>query len=192
MTQPQDPQDNPAIAAPRSAKASSPPASRKVAQRSTSPGSTEACLPFIGWREWIVLPRLGISRIKAKVDTGARSSAIHAFNIKSFQRGGQAFVRFQIHPVQHSKAQLITVETELIDERSVRSSIGKAQLRPVIRTPVVLGHQRWPIEITLTDRDAMGFRMLLGRQAIRKHFWIDPGRSYLQGRPAASGSALPS
>jgi hypothetical protein len=184
MPQPHTPQNNPAPPSSRSTKAN-----RQAAQRATSPDSAEVNLPFIGWREWIVLPRLGIPRIKAKVDTGARSSAIHAFNIKSFQRGGQAFVRFQIHPVQHSRAKLVTVETELIDERSVRSSIGKAQLRPVIRTPIVLGHRRWPIEITLTDRDAMGFRMLLGRQAIRKHFLIDPGRSYLQGTPATGASA---
>ncbi|NJM57574.1 MAG: ATP-dependent zinc protease [Synechococcales cyanobacterium RU_4_20] len=135
---------------------------------------------MIGWREWVALPELKINRIKAKVDTGARSSALHAFNLKSFRRDGITLVRFDIHPLQRSKSNLITIVTELIDERYVRSSNGKKQLRPVIHTPVALGAQQWPIELTLTDRDAMGFRMLLGRQAIRKRFLIDPGRSYLQ------------
>lgn len=142
--------------------------------------------PFIGWREWIALPQFGIEPIKAKVDTGARSSALHAFNIKSFKQGDKTFVRFEIHPIQHSKAHLVAVQAELFDERSVRSSNGKAQLRPVIRTPLVLGKKRWSIELTLTNRDAMGFRMLLGRQAVRKRFLIDPGRSYIQGRPRPS------
>ncbi|NJN31742.1 MAG: ATP-dependent zinc protease [Synechococcales cyanobacterium RM1_1_8] len=143
--------------------------------------ATSTSLPFVGWREWIALPGLGLDRIKAKVDTGARSSALHATNLKSFRQDGKSMVRFEVYPIQHSRAGLVIVETELIDERSVRSSSGKAQIRPVIRTALSLGRKRWPIELTLTNRDAMGFRMLIGRQAIRKRFVVDPGRSYLQG-----------
>ncbi len=141
----------------------------------------DSSLPLIGWREWVALPQLGISRIKVKVDTGARSSALHAYEIKSFKRSGKAMVRFKVHPLQNNSSKLVTVEAELIDERSVRSSIGKAQLRPVIRTPIILAGKLWPIELTLTNRDAMGFRMLLGRQAVRKRFLIDPGHSFVQG-----------
>ncbi len=147
---------------------------------------------MIGWREWVALPELKIKRIKVKVDTGARSSALHAFNLKSFVRGGKTLIRFDIHPIQHSTSKVITIVTEMLDERYVRSSNGKTQLRPVIQTAVRLGnHQPWPIELTLTDRDAMGFRMLLGRQAIRKRLLIDPGRSYLQKLAQSKASVRP-
>lgn len=138
--------------------------------------------PLVGWREWVSLPQLGITSVKAKIDTGARSSAIHASNIKRFRRNGQSMVRFEVCPTQHSRAGMVTVEAPLIEMRSVRSSNGKSQVRPVIRTPVILGNRQWELELTLTNRDAMGFRMLLGRQALRKRFLIDPGRSYLQGK----------
>jgi hypothetical protein len=151
--------------------------------RRTKAESIPAPLLSIGWRERVALPQLGIAAIKAKVDTGARSSALHAFDLKSFERNGQTMIRFAVHPIQHSKAGLITVETQLFDERSVRSSNGKAELRPVIRTNLMLGSCCWPIEMTLTNRDSMGFRMLLGRQALRKRCLIDAGRSYLQGYP---------
>ncbi len=138
--------------------------------------------PFVGWREWVSLPQLNIPCIKAKVDTGARSSALHASNIKRFRRHDKSMVRFDICPVQHSRTGLVTVEVPLIEMRSVRSSNGKTQVRPVIRTLVLLGDRQWELELTLTNRDAMGFRMLLGRQALRKRFLIDPGRSYVQGK----------
>ena len=138
--------------------------------------------PFVGWREWVSLPQFDIVRIKAKIDTGARSSALHASNIKRFRRNDQSMVRFDICPTQHSRAGLVTVEAALLEMRSIRSSNGKAQVRPVIRTPVILGDRQWELELTLTNRDAMGFRMLLGRQALRKRFLIDPGRSYVQGK----------
>lgn len=140
-------------------------------------------LPHIGWREWISLPRLGIARMKAKVDTGARSSALHAFGLESLERDGKTLMRFKVYPMQKSRAGLMTVEAELIDERSVRSSNGKSQIRPVIKTLILVGGEQWPIELTLTNRDAMGFRMLLGRQAVRRRFLIDSGQSYLQGKP---------
>jgi hypothetical protein len=137
-------------------------------------------LPLIGWREHLVLPELGIDRIKAKIDTGARSSALHAFDIEPFEQDGHAMVHFKVHPLQRNQKTTVTAIARLLEKRQIRSSIGHAQVRPVIQTLVQLGAQQWPIELTLTNRDAMGFRMLLGRQAVRQRFWIDAGRSYLQ------------
>jgi hypothetical protein len=142
-------------------------------------------LSIIGWREWLALPALGVDTIKAKIDTGARSSALHAFDLEHFKRDGIAMVRFQAHPIQKNDRHTVTAEAILLDQRIVRSSVGHEQLRPVIETSVQVGNQVWPIELTLTNRDAMGFRMLLGRQAIRHRFLVDPGRSYLQPLPEA-------
>lgn len=136
-------------------------------------------LTTIGWREVIALPQLGIPTIKAKIDTGARSSAIHAFHIHKFQLNGQEMVSFEIHPYQKDTHQTISATAELLGYKEVRNSGGHVQNRPVIQTTVALGEQKWKIELTLTNRDLMGFRMLLGRQAIRGHFLVDPGRSFL-------------
>ena len=138
---------------------------------------------MIGWREWLALPELGISMIKAKVDTGARSSSLHATHMEYFRRKKQDWVRFQVNPVQRSKAKIITAETQILEHRNVRSSSGKASLRPVIVTEVTLLGVSWPIELTLANRDEMGFRMLLGREAIRGRVLIDPGRSFFGGKP---------
>lgn len=137
-------------------------------------------LPLIGWREYLTLPALGIDPIKAKIDTGARSSALHAFDIEQIERDGIVLMQFKVHPQQRSTALTIEAEAPLLDQRTVKSSGGHAQLRPVVKTLVTVGEQTWPIELTLTSRDQMGFRMLLGREAIRRRFWVDPGRSYLQ------------
>jgi hypothetical protein len=137
----------------------------------------------VGWREYLALPDLGVRRIKAKIDTGARSSALHAFDVERFRRRGAPMVRFTIYPLQRSSKKLVMAEAEMIDERLVRSSNGVDDLRPVIVTSVELLGQIWPIELTLASRDAMGFRMLLGRQALLDRFLIDPGRSYVGGRP---------
>lgn len=148
-------------------------------------------LPLIGWREWLALPALGISQIKAKIDTGARSSALHAFDLHPFEQDGQPWLRFSVHPYQRNSDRTIIAQAPLIDEREVRNSGGKAELRPVIATSVCLNGQQWSIELTLTNRDVMGFRMLLGRQALRQRFWVDPGRSYLQSdRPRSIHSAF--
>ena len=136
----------------------------------------------IGWREVVILPQLEIDKIKAKIDTGARSSALHAFNIVEFQRNGKDFIRFQVHPVQRDRITTVTSEAELLEYRKVKNSGGGVQLRPVIMTEIKLGQSSWAIELTLTNRDVMGFRMLLGRQAVRNKFLIDPGRSFLQSR----------
>jgi hypothetical protein len=142
--------------------------------------SVQKNLPVIGWREQITLPELGISEVKAKIDTGARSSALHAFNIQKFQQDGKQMIRFQVHPYQRDSHRTISAEAELIEWREVKNSGGHAQLRPVIETIVELGGEHWPIELTLTNRDVMGFRMLLGRQAVRRRFLVDAGGSFLQ------------
>ena len=140
-------------------------------------------LPVIGWREWVVLPEFGIRRIKAKVDTGARSSAIHAIHVKEFERNGQLWVRFQVHPMQRSTKVVNTAEAIVIDRRAIRSSSGKATIRPVIKTTVKILGVEFDVELTLANRDEMGFRMLLGREAFRNRFLIDPGNSYFGGKP---------
>jgi len=136
----------------------------------------------IGWREWLALPDLGVSAIKAKVDTGARTSSLHAFDIERFRRGDQEMVRFSIHPEQRSSEGSRSVEAPLVDRRHVKPSSGETELRLVVETSIELLGQRWLVELTLTRRDAMGFRMLLGRQALRGRFVVDPARSYLNGR----------
>jgi hypothetical protein len=139
-------------------------------------------LPHVGWREWVSLPALGVPRIKAKIDTGARSSALHAYDIEIVRRGGRPHVRFVIHPLQRD-ASRVAAEAPLLDERVVRSSSGHATRRPVIRTTVEILGERRDVDLTLVLRDEMGFRMLLGREALRGGFLVDPGRSYLGGRP---------
>ena len=135
---------------------------------------------IIGWREIITLPQLGIEQIKAKIDTGARSSALHAFSIKQIESNGKQIIRFQVHPIQRNNQITISTEAELLGYRQVRNSGGIAQLRPVIMTEIELGEKQWSIELTLTNRDVMGFRLLLGRQAVRNKFLVDPGGSFLQ------------
>lgn len=141
--------------------------------------SKQEQISVIGWREWIALPELGVTAIKAKIDTGARSSAIHAFHVKTFWKDEKHWVRFQMHPFQRNTSNTITAEAEILDEREVRNSGGHAEKRIAILTTVELQDRRWPIELTLTNRDVMGFRMLLGRAAVRGHFLVDPGNSYL-------------
>lgn len=135
-------------------------------------------LSTVGWREWLVLPELGIAHIKAKIDTGARTSAIHAFSI---ERLSPSRVRFAVHPEQRSTRE-VWVESDIVDERWVTDSGGHRELRPVICTDVQLGERRWPIEISLSARHNMMFRMLLGRTAMRGQFVVDPGKSYLVGK----------
>lgn len=133
----------------------------------------------VGWREWVALPDLGVDRIKAKVDTGARSSALHAWGIRYVRRGGKRIVKFRVHPIQKDDRTVVEAEGEWLEERRVRSSSGTETVRPVIRTVVELGGRRWPMELTLTRRDSMGFRLLLGRQALKGRCLVDPGRSFL-------------
>ncbi len=136
--------------------------------------------PTIGWREWIALPALCQDKIKAKIDTGARTSALHAFDLDYSVDRSQ--VRFNIHPLQRDASKTIEVVAAVADERPVRSSVGHVTVRPVIVTEIQLLDKCFEIELTLVNRDQMGFRMLLGRQAIRDYFQVDPGRSFLGGR----------
>lgn len=134
---------------------------------------------IIGWREYASLPELDIERVKVKIDTGARSSALHAFNIQERSQNGKQIISFQVHPQQRDSHTTITTEAELLEYRQIRNSGGKAQLRPVIKTNIQVGAEIWTIELSLTNRDVMGFRMLLGRQGVRNKFLVDPGRSFL-------------
>lgn len=140
-------------------------------------------LVTIGWREWLALPDLGIAAIKAKVDTGARSSSLHAFEVAAFRKKGRDFVRFKIQPHQRSKEGIVEAQAAVLEYRKVRSSSGQISFRPVIVTTVQLLGQSWPIELTLANRDQMGFRMLLGREAIRGRMLVDAGKSFHGGTP---------
>lgn len=135
-----------------------------------------------GWREWISLPELGIKKIKAKADTGARTSALHAFKVDTYLEHGQQKVRFDIHPLQYSKEKVSSCVANVIDIRSVMDSGGHREERCVITTPIVMGERSWLIEITLTSRDDMRFRMLLGRTAL-SGILIDTTKSYLFSKP---------
>ncbi|WP_417520084.1 ATP-dependent zinc protease [Minwuia sp.] len=136
---------------------------------------------LIGWREWVGLPDLGIATVKAKVDTGASTSSLHAIDIQPFDKDGEPHVRFLVHPVQRRRRPEIICVAAVHDHRPVTSSSGHKEERYVIRTRASVGPLTWPIEITLTDRDAMGFRMLLGREALRRRFMVDSGHSFVAG-----------
>lgn len=133
----------------------------------------------VGWREWIFLPELTKTKIKAKVDTGARTSAIHAEDIKIIKKGDKKFVRFKILPDQNSDKLSRVVTMELVEKRKVRSSVGHETLRPVVKTCLRVGGELFPIEMTLVNRDIMGFRMLIGREALKGRFLVDPQKSFL-------------
>jgi hypothetical protein len=137
----------------------------------------------VGWREWVSLPELGIKKIKAKIDSGARTSCLHAFYIETFKKNGGNWVRFGIHPYQKNTDKKLYCEAEIIDERVVSDSGGHKENRYVIKTQLVLGDKSWPIEITLSNRDTMRFRMLLGRTAMENKINIIPEASYLAGKP---------
>lgn len=136
----------------------------------------------LGWREWLGFPDIGIEQIKAKVDTGARTSCLHAFFVEPIERDGEAWIRFGIHPQQRDTSEEIVCEAPVKDQRAVRDSGGHEEVRYVIETAVTIGSEKHRIEVTLTDRDTMKFRVLLGRTAIREHYLVDSGRSYLQGK----------
>jgi len=134
--------------------------------------------PVVGWREWVALPDLGVAHVKAKIDTGARTSALHAWDVEFVDDT----VRFVVHPYQDDDETVVCSQSTLVDEREVRSSNGETELRPVIQTPIVIGDLTATVELTLTRRDDMGFRLLLGRQALRAAgYVVDPARSFTRG-----------
>jgi hypothetical protein len=142
--------------------------------------------PMLGWREWVALPELKLAEVKAKIDTGARSSALHAFAIEPYRKGGQRWVMFEIHPLQHRCDVSVECHAPVKDRRVVMDSGGHKQRRYVIETQLILGSSVVLAEMTLTNRDSMLFRMLLGRTAMDPRFIVDPCASYLQGSPDES------
>ena len=135
-----------------------------------------------GWREWIKLPDLGLAVIKAKVDTGARTSALHAFDLRPFIEDGKQRIEFSIHPKQRDLDTVQICQADVLDERMVTDSGGHQEKRWVIETSLVIGEHTWPIEMTLTARDNMKFRMLLGRTALKNKVLVDASASYLVGK----------
>ena len=146
------------------------------------PGS-DPSYTLAGWREWVGLPGIGVEWVKAKLDTGARSSAIHAFDLVEETIDGERWVSYSIHPWQGSDEDAVQARSPVIDVREVRSSSGHAEERFVVPMDVTLMGRTVTAEMTLSRRDEMGFRMLVGREALRQGFAVDPGRSYLGPRP---------
>ena len=136
-----------------------------------------------GWREWVGLPGLGVQWIKAKLDTGARTSAVHAFEVSELQRDGETWVRYSVHPWQRSDDDAVVTESRVLDRRDIRSSSGHVDERYVVAMDLVLVGRPVTAEMSLSSRDEMGFRMLIGREALQQGFLVDSGRSYVGGRP---------
>lgn len=139
-------------------------------------------LVTVGWREWVSMPALGLSQIKAKIDTGARTSSLHAFEVRDFEENGVHRVEFKMHPNQRDNETIVVCTADILDERVVSDSGGHREKRWVIESPVQIGKHTWNVEINLTSRDDMRFRMLLGRTALAGRALVNPARSYLVGR----------
>ena len=137
---------------------------------------------IVGNAEWCALPELKIPAIRARVDSGAKTSSIHAFNIEHFERDDKAWLRFEVHPLKKDNETVVMCEAELVDRREVKSSNGTTEKRFVVKTPFSINDQTWDIELTLTNRDSMGFRMLLGREAMQDRILIDPATKSIFGK----------
>lgn len=150
--------------------------------------NTEQSQAILGWREWVTLPELNLEHIKAKIDTGARSSALHAFAIEPYRKQNQRWVMFAIHPEQNNTELVIECHAAIKDRRMVSDSGGHKQRRYVIETQLLLGSAIISAEMTLTNRDSMLFRMLIGRTTLNDRFLIDPSASFCQGIPSTPSS----
>lgn len=137
---------------------------------------------IIGWQEWVQLPKLSIPAVKVKIDTGAKTSSLHAEEIEYFKKNNKDYVRFIVHPLQRDKKIRVACEAPLAEHRHVTSSSGTKENRPVIKTKICLGKFCWNIELNLTKRDYMGLRMLLGREAMRGHLLVDSEETFLHGK----------
>ena len=144
--------------------------------------SETRALSIIGWREWVELPDLKINQIKCKVDTGAKTSALHAYFIEPISKSGNEYIRFGLHPLQNNSEKKVICISKVVDQREVTDSGGHREKRYVISTPIKLGQHIWQAEFTLTNRETMLFRMLLGRDALKNLFIVNPARSYLIGK----------
>lgn len=144
----------------------------------------------VGWREWVCLPRLGVEAIKAKLDTGAATSALHAVHIRRFSANGTDRVAFDVHPDQRTTTRTVSCVADVVDERPFKSSNGQRERRLVIRETLAIAGRQLPIEISLTNRDTMGFRMLIGRSAMKGRLMVDPGSSFCAGEPRAAVTGI--
>ncbi len=144
---------------------------------------------LVGWREWASLPMLNTPLIKVKIDTGAKTSALHAYDLEILEINNKKYAKFVIHPLQKNDSITRCAIAEIIDSRVVRSSNGHKEERVVIRSPIKIGHHYWDIDITLTKRDIMRYRMLLGREAM-KSLLVNPGKSYCQGKVSSKKARL--
>ena len=145
----------------------------------------------VGWREWSTLPDLGIKAIKAKLDTGARTSTLHTFFVEPYDKDGKEMIRFGLHPFQRRKDYEVTCSAEVLDRRVILDSGGKRDHRYIIRTTLSLAGLEWPIEVSLTNREDLRFRFLVGREAMKNRLMVDPGKSYVLGRPGGKVPRTP-
>lgn len=148
-----------------------------------------SAITIIGWREWVALPELDLPGIKAKIDTGAKTSALHAYRVRTEKRDGHIWADFFVHPVQRKRHPEIACTAPVVDERGVRSSNGKIEQRLTIRTKMKLGPYTFPADFTLTNRDEMGFRMLIGRAALKRRYIVDSGESFATGKLASQAGS---
>lgn len=158
------------------------PSTSSAKKKKKKSGAAKRARAVIGWREWAGLPDLGIGRIKAKIDTGAKISALHAVRVRAFERGGAVYVAFVLHPMQRARRPEIECLARVVDRRRIRSSNGETESRYIILTALQLGGDAFPIELSLANRDEMGFRLLLGRDALKNRYVIDPAKSFQAGK----------